>query len=108
MTTYSSRDLRENPAPMLRDLEAGQSPVITLRGTPVGIVVPFDLVVEGGARLGLAIRLYAAGAVSLGTAARIAERSVEEFMEQVGRAGVVDVFSDVTRLEEDVAALEDA
>ena len=106
MSSYSSRDLRENPGDMLRDLAAGGSPVITLRGRPVGVVVPFESVLEGGARLGLAGRLLESGAISLGTAASIAGRSVEEMIEAAGRLGLEDVFSDLTRLAEDVAALQ--
>jgi len=103
MSSYSSRKLRENPAAMLRELEAGGSPVITLRGQPIGVVVPFESVLEGGARLGLAARLLKSGVISLGTAAKIAERSVEETIELVAKLGLTDVFSDVERLEEDLA-----
>lgn len=90
---------------MLRDLEAGESPVITLRGRPVGVVVPFESVLEGGARLGLAARLLHSGAISLGTAAAIAGRTVEEMIEALGKLGMMDVFSDVDRLDEDLANL---
>lgn len=105
MGSYSSRQLRDNPGPLMRDLESGQTSVITLRGRPIGVVVPFEAALEGGARAGLAVRLLQAGVVSLGTAARIAERTVEETIELAGRLGAVDVFSDEGRLAEDLENL---
>ncbi len=107
MGSYSSRQLRDNPGPLMRELESGQTSVLTLRGRPIGVVVPFEDALEGGARAGLAVRLLATGVVSLGTAARIAQRTVEETMELAGRLGAVDVFSDEERLAEDLENLRD-
>lgn len=56
MASHSSRELSVNPAAMLRDLEAG-------------------------AHVALAARLPQSGAISMGTAARIAGRSIEEMIE---------------------------
>ena len=107
MSAYSSRKLRENPAGLIREVQSGGLPVITLRGQPVGIVVPFETALQGGARAGLAAALLAEQVVSLGTAARIAGCSVEEFVELTGRLGHRDVLSDVDRLDEDLRHVDE-
>ena len=106
MSAYSSRQLRENPAAMLREVEGGGLPVITVRGRPVGVVVPFDDAVKFGARAGLAARLLASGAVSLGTAAQIVDRSVEGMIELMAELHYDNVFADVERFEEDLRNIE--
>jgi prevent-host-death family protein len=106
MSTYSSRQLRENPAPLLREVEDGGLAVVTVRGKPVAVVVPFEEALKAGARAGLAARLLASRAVSLGTAAQIAERSVEGMIGLMGELGYENVFSDVGRFEEDLHALD--
>ncbi|BBH17950.1 hypothetical protein Back2_22370 [Nocardioides baekrokdamisoli] len=41
-TTLSQRELRNNSAQVLRDVEAGQSFIITNHGRPVGRLVPIQ------------------------------------------------------------------
>jgi prevent-host-death family protein len=106
MSAYTSRELRENPGPMLREVEEGGLPVLTVRGKPVGVVVPFEEAVKVGARGGLAARLLASGAVSLGTAAQIAGRSVEAMIELMAELGDDNVFTDAERFDEDLRSLD--
>jgi hypothetical protein len=60
----------------------------------VGVVVPFEEAARSGARAGLAARLLASGAASLGTAARIAGRSVEAMIDLMAGLGYENVFTD--------------
>ena len=62
---------------------------------------------EAGAKAGLAARLLAAGSISLGTAAHIADRTQAEMIDLMATLGHEDVFSDAERLDEDLRALEE-
>lgn len=92
MDVFSVRDLRINSSTLLREAEAGQVSVITKRGRPSALAVPFD---ERLCRLGvnkdLALCLYESGAVSLAKAAKIAELPMDEFLDLLKTTGIVAV-----------------
>lgn len=106
MSAYTLRQLQEDPEALLRELEAGGLPVIIARGRPAGVVVPFEHAVRLGARAGLAARLLAAGVITIGTAAQIADRSVEAMVELMGELGYQNVFADLERLNADLDSLD--
>ncbi len=105
MAVHTVRDLKHNPSRLYRELAAGETAVLTRRGQPVGVAVPFDLVIQAGAAAAVATQLLRTGAISLGEAARIAGRSVEAYMEVLAAAGVDDVLYDEERLAEDLDTL---
>lgn len=107
MSTHSVRDLKNNPSTLYRELDAGQTAVLTRRGQPVGVAVPFSLVLDHGAATALATSLALQGSITLATAARIAGRGLEEYLILLRDAGVADLLYDVERLDEDLEALRD-
>lgn len=107
MSTHSVRDLKNNPSGLYRDLDAGQSAVLTRRGKPVGVAVPFSLVIDHGAATTLATSLALEGSITLATAARMAGRGLEEYLALLRDAGVADLLYDGERLREDLEALRD-
>lgn len=105
MPTHSVRELKNNPSELFRELDEGKTPVLTRRGEPIGVAVPFSTVLEAGAETALAIHLLAQGAISLGTAARMARRSVEDLLDLLKDIGIEDVLYDEERLREDIETL---
>jgi len=88
---FSARDLRNRAGGLLKDAEAGILAVITKHGRPTAIAVPFDTeLLEQGVHRRLAVRLFAQRLVTLAQAAKLADLSIELFLD-VLKASEVDV-----------------
>jgi len=90
---FSARDLRNRAGGLLKDAEAGKLAVITKHGRPAAIAVPFDAeLLELGVHRQLAARLYSQRLLTLAQAAKLANLSVEAFLDvlQVSGVDVVD------------------
>lgn len=87
MKAFTTRDLRERTAEVVRVAEEGKMSVVTKRGKPVFVAVPFDeALLESGVRILLAIRLFDDGKLTLGQAARFAGIGVEEMIDRTAAA----------------------
>ena len=81
MDTFSVRDLREHTGTLIHDAEAGKLSLVTKRGRPVFIAVPFtEDLIELGLRPALAVHLYKEGTLTPAKAARLAHISLEAFI----------------------------
>ncbi len=89
MDTFTVRDLREHTGTLIHDAEIGKLSLITKHGRPIFLAVPFseDLLALG-LRPALAMKLYKEGTLTLGKAAKLAEQSIEAFMERLGQLGI--------------------
>lgn len=90
MKTVNIRELKNNPSAALR--EAREDIVVVMnRDVPQAVLV--DLHYLGipdvaGVRMALAVALFKQGNVSLGYAARIADKSLPAMMTTLGRMGI--------------------
>lgn len=84
MQTYSVRDLREHTGDLIQGAEEGKLSLITKYGNPVFLAIPFnEVMIQNGLQIALAVEVYRESIVSLGKAAKIAQLSIEEFMEKL-------------------------
>ena len=89
MDTFTVRDLREHTGALIHDAEAGKLSLITKHGRPVFLAVPFsEELLELGLGKALAVKLYKEEALTLGKAAKLANQSIEAFVERLGKLGV--------------------
>jgi prevent-host-death family protein len=89
MHTFSIRDLRERSGELTREAEAGHLSLITKRGQPLMVALPFsDTLLDRGARVALAEHLFKEGVLSLGKAARMAGMPYVLFSEHLSRIGI--------------------
>jgi len=103
---FSVRDLRNRSGDLLRDAEAGKVSLITKRGTPAILALPFDEhLLRNGVHRALGLHLFESGRMSLAQAAKVAGLSVEEFVALLGEAGIpaVDYAPDELKEEMDIA-----
>ena len=106
MDAFTIRDLRERTGDLVRDAEAGQLAVVTKRGRPLFVAVPFDeTLIREGVDVAMAAKLYTEGLLSLTRAARLAQLSAEAFIEKLGAMGIDVVDYPPEELDQELAQI---
>jgi prevent-host-death family protein len=86
---FTVRDLRLRTGDLLRNAEEGKLSIITKHGRPAILAIPFgERLLAHGIHRAMALDLYEAGHATLAQAAKLADLSVESFIELLGKAGV--------------------
>lgn len=107
MDTFSVRDLREHTGSLIRDAEEGRLSLVTKHGKPVFLAVPFsEELLKLGLRLSLAVSLYKDGILTLGKAAKLADQSLEGFIERLGKMGIPVADYTVDELDKELKDFE--
>jgi prevent-host-death family protein len=89
---FSARDLRSRSSELVRDAEQGRLSVITKRGKPAAMAVPFSRrLVDLGLDVDLAVHLLECRMVTLAKAAKIAGLTLDAFMDRLSGTGTVAV-----------------
>ena len=103
MDVYNVRDLRERPGELIRDAEQGHLSVVTKRGHPVFIAVPFsEELITLGISKSLALRLLEENHATLKQAAKIAGLSLEEMLSLASEASINVVDYDPSELDQEL------
>lgn len=101
--TFSVRELRQRSAELLRNAENGRLAVVTKRGRPTILAVPFDdRLLDVGVHRALALRLFEQGHLTLAQAAKVAALNVEDFMELLESGGVPAVNYPPSELDDEL------
>jgi prevent-host-death family protein len=107
MDTFTVRDLREHTGQLIHDAEAGKLSLVTKHGRPVFLAVPFDEnLLKLGLKQALAIKLYQEGTLTLEKAAKLADISIEAWIEILGSLGVSAVNYPPTDLKRELKDFE--
>ena len=107
MDTFTVRDLREHTGTLIHDAEVGKLSLVTKRGRPVFLAVPFsEELLEMGLRSAIAVSLYKEGTVTLEKAAKLANQSMEAFMDKLGKLGVPLVTYSPDELAEELKSFD--
>jgi len=102
---FTVRELRERSGELLRDAEQGKLALITKRGRPAILAVPFDeRLLSHGVHRALALHLFEGGQVTLSQGARLAGLPIEGFFELLAQTGIVAVSYPPEDLEAEVQA----
>jgi predicted HTH domain antitoxin len=81
----------------------GKLSLVTKRGKSVFLAVPFkEELLEVGLYSVLAVSLYREGILTLGKAAKLADQSIEEFIERLGKLGIPIVDYPAIELDEEL------
>ena len=105
LDVFSVRDLRQRSGKLLRDAENGRLALITKRGRPAILAVPFDERLLGlGLHRTLVLGLFEKRHLTLVQAARLAGLSAEEFVVLLGETGVPVADYPTGELDEELAA----
>ncbi|MCY4060243.1 MAG: type II toxin-antitoxin system prevent-host-death family antitoxin [Gammaproteobacteria bacterium] len=102
-TSFSVRDLRQRSSELLRNAEHGRFAVVTKHGRPAILAVPFDdRLLDVGVHRALALRLFEQAHLTLAQAAKVADLSVEDFMDLLDQTGVAAVDYPASELDEEL------
>lgn len=89
---FSVHDLRNRSSALLRDADEGRLAIITEHGRPAILALPFDeRLLRQGVSRAAALALFEAGLLTLAQSARLAELSLEDFIELLGELGIAAV-----------------
>jgi predicted HTH domain antitoxin len=106
MQTFSVRQLKSNPSTVLRAAEADAMALVTSHQEPTALVVALDrlgLPDTAAVRSGLALSLFQAGSISVGSAAQIAGLPLPRFLEILASLKIPAVDGSAAELEDDLA-----
>ncbi|MHC4884631.1 MAG: type II toxin-antitoxin system prevent-host-death family antitoxin [Planctomycetota bacterium] len=107
LDVFSARDLRNNVGGLMKDAEAGQLALITKRGRPTAISLPFDQrLLSLGVNRAFALRLYEQGLTTLVQSAKVAEVSVHDFFDMLKEAGIPAVDHPSKEVDREVDLLD--
>ena len=107
MDTFSVRDLREHTGTLIHDAEAGKLSLITKRGRPIFLAVPFtDDLIELGLHPALAVHLYKEGVLTLAKAAKLSGESLEGFIATLSKLGISIIHYTIKDVDEELKDFE--
>jgi predicted HTH domain antitoxin len=107
MKTFSVRDLRERTGALIHGAEAGELSIVTKRGNPVFLAVPFtDELITFGLRHAMAIELYKEGVLTLTKATKLAGISLEGFIKILSDLKISLIQYTMTDVEEELKSFE--
>lgn len=102
---FSVRDLRNRSGDLLRDAEAGKVSLITKRGMPAILAIPFDeRLLQHGVHRAMALHLFESHQLTLAQAAKVAGMSLEDFLALLAEAGISAVDYAPEELKEELNA----
>ncbi|MEW6365238.1 MAG: UPF0175 family protein [Acidobacteriota bacterium] len=89
---FSVRDLRLRSSDLIKGAEAGRLSVLTKRGKPEALTVPFDeRLVHLGLDKDLALCLFERGLITMAKAAKMAGLPLDRFMDMLAASGITAV-----------------
>ena len=92
VSVFSVRDLRVNSGTLVRAAEAGQVSIITKRGKPAVLALPFgSRLLEVGLDKDLALSLFERRLITMTKAAKLAGVTQDAFMDLIAESGLVAV-----------------
>jgi len=100
---FSDQDLKERTPELIQDAENGCLSLITSRGRPTILAVPFDSrLLEHGLDKTLAVKLFEEKIVSLSRGAEIAGTSIEGFLALLSESDIPVVDYDPDDVDEEL------
>lgn len=104
LEVFTARDLRNRSGELLRDATAGRISLVTKRGKPAFVAVPFDRqMLEYGLHRTMALDLFKSRQITLAQGAKIAAMPIGDFVSLLGAAGIPAVDYPEDELENDLA-----
>jgi len=109
MQTLGIKALKTNPSALSKAFDGHDTLLITRRGEPIGIAVPFDeRLLDLGFTRWIALRAFAAGDISLGQVAGAFDKSKQEMLPLLSHIGIAVAEYDLNEDLETIRLLDGA
>ena len=106
LNVFSVRDLRLRSSDLVREAEAGRVSVITKRGRPAALTLPFSRqLLELGLDKDVALILFEKKLLTMQKAARLADMTLDRFMDLLEQTSTVAVDYAPAELDDEVASV---
>ena len=100
---FSVRDLRLRASELVRDAEAGRVSIVTKRGRPTVVALPFgSRLLDLGLDKELALVLFENKVLTMAQAAKFADLTLDAFMDLAAETGTVAVDYPADELKEEL------
>jgi len=107
MQTFTIRELRERSGELSREAEAGRLALVTRRGMPLFVSVPFtDSLLDAGVHATLAAGLFKNGQITSARAAKLAGMTLPQFLDYLSAQGIPVVDYAPEELDQELAAFD--
>ncbi|MCP3662693.1 MAG: type II toxin-antitoxin system prevent-host-death family antitoxin [Gammaproteobacteria bacterium] len=104
LDVFTARDLRNRTGELLKDAEAGQVSLITKHGKPAILAIPFDKwLLNHGVHRAMALHLFESHQLTMAQSAKVADLSLEAFIELLEEAGIAAVDYPPEELDDEMA-----
>ncbi|WP_137926297.1 UPF0175 family protein [Cupriavidus sp. 2SB] len=109
MHIFSLSELQECLRDLIREAGEGRLALVTRDGHPLFVSVPFtEELLQIGVHAALAVSLFKTGEVTSVRAAKLAQTSLSQFLEQLSALGIAVVDYDPDELAQELAAFNGA
>jgi prevent-host-death family protein len=103
LDVFTARDLRNNTGELIKDAENGIIAIITKHGKPKVLAIPFDYnLLNLGVNKSLALHLFEKKLIPLSLAAKIAQVSIEDFLDMLKELDINVVDHPAQEMESDL------
>lgn len=103
---FTARDLRNNVGGLMKDAEAGQIALITKRGKPTAVSLPFNQeLLNLGVNRAFALKLFEQKITTLVQSAKIANVTVYDFLDMLKETDIPAVDYPTEELQEELDGL---
>lgn len=107
MLSVGIKELKDNPAVLTRAAEEGELSILTKRGRPIGIMLPWsDEIMIKGYKEALSFEAYKDGLLTLSQLSQIIGKSKPQTLEILGKMNIAYIDHQKEEIDEELAVLE--
>lgn len=107
MLSVGIKELKDNPAILTRAAEDGELSILTKRGKPIGIMLPWsDEIMIKGYKEALSFEAYKDGLLTLSQLSQVIKMSKPQTLEILGKMNIAYIDHRKEEIDEELAVLD--
>lgn len=107
MLSVGIKELKDNPSMLTRAAEDGELSILTKRGKPIGIMLPWsDEIMVKGYKEALSFEAYKNGLLTLSQLSEIIKKDKAETLQILGKMNIAYIDHQKTDIDEELAVLD--